>query len=78
MQYNVVMENESDADISISSWKTEDMNSDADEFKNNVNQFTLDEITTGACGEKYKLKLQDKCFLKNILLMTMIISQNKH
>ena len=40
------------------------MNSDADEFKNNVNQFTLEEITTGDCGKKYKLKLQDKCFFK--------------
>ena len=56
------MENESDTNISISSWKTEDMNSDADEFKNNVNQFTLEQIEEGACGEKYKLKLQDKCF----------------
>ena len=58
------MEKKSDVNMSISSWKTEDMNSDADEFKNNVNQFTLEEITIGACGEKYKLKLQDKCFFK--------------
>ena len=62
------MENESDADISISSWKTEDMNSDVDEFKNNVNKFTLEPIEKGFCGKKFKLKLQDKCFFKKQLI----------
>lgn len=38
------MEKASDVNMSISSWKTEDMNSDVDEFKNNVNKFTLEPI----------------------------------
>ena len=62
------MEKASDVNMSISSWKTEDMNSDVDEFKNNVNKFTLEPIEKGFCGKKFKLKLQDKCFFKKQLI----------
>ena len=47
---------------SISSWKTINIENDINEFKNNVNKFTLERIEEGVCGKKYKLKLQDKCF----------------
>ena len=49
---------------SISSWKTINIENDINEFKNNVNKFTLERIEEGVCGKKYKLKLQDKCFFK--------------